>query len=75
MNFRSDALCKLNLPPLMGRRDAAFDSVGVIGSPGMLKCSDSERLEIYRQAMEQLHRCGYEQYRLPATRAQFRRVP
>ena len=54
VNFRSDALCKLNLSPLMGRRDAAFDSVGVIGSPAMLKCSDSERLAIYRQAMEQL---------------------
>ena len=38
----------------MGRRDAAFDSVGVIGSSAMLKCSDSERLAIYRQAMEQL---------------------
>lgn len=38
----------------MGRRDAAFDSVKVIGSPAMLKCSDSERLAIYRQAMEQL---------------------
>ena len=53
-NLRSDALCKLNLPPLMGRRDAAFDSVGVIGSAEMLKCSDAERLAIYRQAMEHL---------------------
>ena len=56
VNFRSDDLCKLNLSAFMGRRDAAFDSVGVIGSPAMLKCSDSERLAIYRQAMEQLER-------------------
>ena len=53
-NPRSDALCKMNLPPLMGRRDAAFDSVGEIGSPGMLKCSEQERLVIYRKAMELL---------------------
>ena len=53
-NLRSDTLCKLNLPPLMGRRDAAFDSVGAIGSAEMLKCSDAERLAIYRQAMEHL---------------------
>ena len=38
----------------MGRRDAAFDSVGAIGSAEMLKCSDAERLAIYRQAMEHL---------------------
>ena len=54
VNLRSDALCKLNLSPLMGRRDAAFDSVGVIGSPEMLKCSDEVRLSIYKQAMAQL---------------------
>ena len=53
-NLRSDALCKLNLPPLMGRRDAAFDSVQVIGGSDMLKCSDEERLAIYRKAMSQL---------------------
>lgn len=53
-NLRSDALCKLNLSALMGRRDAAFDSVGVIGSSAMLKCSDAERLAVYQQAMAQL---------------------
>lgn len=54
VNLRSDSLCKLNLPPLMGRRDAAFDSVAVLGSSEILKFSDLERLAIYRQAIELL---------------------
>ena len=53
-NLRSDALCKLNLPPLMGRRDAAFDSVAALGTSEILKFSEVERLAIYRQAIELL---------------------
>ena len=53
-NPRGDVLCKLNLAPLMGRRDAAFDCVESIGSPEFLRCSDTTRLQVYKQAMAQL---------------------
>lgn len=47
-----DFLLKMNLPPLMGRRDSAVDAFGAIMSIDFFERDSIERLELYRHMLE-----------------------
>jgi len=49
-----DYLVKMNIAPLMGRRDAAYDRVGTLLADKLFTYSDLERKKIYETAMKLL---------------------
>jgi len=55
---RIDRLVRLNLAPLMGRRDAAYDQVSRLLRTDFFSFSEDERLEIYDKILELLHLAG-----------------
>jgi hypothetical protein len=54
-NSQPDYLVKMNIPPLMGRRDAAYDRVETLLSDNLFAHSENERKEIYLKAVELLN--------------------
>ncbi|QSH41186.1 hypothetical protein P0136_09345 [Lentisphaerota bacterium ZTH] len=53
-NSVPDYLVRMNIPPLMGRRDAAYDCVETILSGSLFSHQDNERKEIYNEAVKLL---------------------
>jgi hypothetical protein len=51
---QADYLVKMNIAPLMGRRDAAYDCVGTLLADKLFTYTDSERKKIYDTAIKLL---------------------
>lgn len=50
----ADYLVKMNIPPLLGRRDAACEYLQELLQPGLKEMSLESRLNLYRQMLEML---------------------
>ena len=55
---RIDHLVKMNLPPLMGRRDAAYDRVAELLNLDLFAADQERRLEFYEVSAELMRRAG-----------------